>query len=549
MTITENPPEAPEAPKVPEVPQAAVAPERRAAALPTGLAGWVTTVDHKRIGRLYMGVSFVVLAGALVVGGLLALERIDATAAQILNLDSVLQLLSLYRFGLVFAGVLPLLLGLAIAVVPLQVGAYRIAFPRAAAASFWGWLLGSGLMVLAYAANGGPGGGDPEAVDLFLVSLGMVVVSLLLGAVCVVVTTLTMRTAGMTLGRAPLLAWSSMVTGVMLLLSLPVLVGDIILLYTDHHYGRVLFGGNLGIGSYLEWSVSQPQTYLYALIGLGVVADIVPVIAKVRQPLRFTALGAIGILGAVSFGAYLQPVLQEGVRKELVFAVAGVAAVVPVIMLFGLWVEALRSGEPPLASPLFYGIGAGLLALGGAAAGVLVPFSKLDLQGSQYELGQFNFVLLAGALAGFGGLVFWGPKLWGRRLPGRASRGLAVVGVIAVVLVALPDLILGFMDQPLGEVNFQLDQESLGKFLNGASFAGYVLLLIVSVAFAALAVRYFGRAGQVVDGDPWDGQTLEWATSSPPPADEDFAEWVGEVSSPEPLLDRKEARASEEVKA
>lgn len=545
MTITENPPEVQDATEAAAA--AAAAPERRPAPVPTGFAGWVMTVDHKRIGRLYMGVSLVVLVGATLVGGLLALERIDATATQILNLDSVVQLLSLYRFGIVFAGVLPLLLGLSIAIVPLQVGAYRIAFPRAAAASFWGWVLGSGLMILAYVLNGGPGGGDSEAVDLFLVSLGMVVVSLLLGAVCVVATTLTMRTAGMTLGRAPLLAWSALVTGVMLLLSLPVLVGDIILLYADHHYGRVLFGGNLGVATYLDWSISQPQTYLYALIGLGVIADVVPVMAKARQPIRFTVLGAIGVLGAVSFGAYLQPILHEEVRQELLFTFASVVAVVPVVVLLALWAQALKSGKPRLASPLFYTLGAGLLALGGAAAGVLVPFTKLGLQSSQYELGQFNFVLLAGGLAGLGGLVFWGPKLWGRRLPGRASRGLAVFGFVAAGLVALPDIILGFMDQPLGEVNFQLDQEGFGKFLNAASFVGYVLLLIVVVAFVALAARYFGRAGEVVDGDPWDAQTLEWATSSPPPAGEDFTEWVGEVASPEPLLDRKEERASTEV--
>ena len=197
MTITDNPPEVQESAE--PAATTTVAPERRPAPLPGGLAGWVMTVDHKRVGRLYIAVSLVVVGAALVIGGLLALERVDVTPGQIIHSDAVGQMLSLYRYGLVFAGVLPLLLGLAIAIVPLQVGAYRIAFPRAAAASFWGWLLGSGLMILAYGLNGGPGGGDSEAVDLFLVSLGMVVVSLLLGALCVVTTCLTMRTAGMTL--------------------------------------------------------------------------------------------------------------------------------------------------------------------------------------------------------------------------------------------------------------------------------------------------------------------------------------------------------------
>ena len=188
MTITENRPEVEAAEATP--------PARRPVAAPSGLAGWVMTADHKRIGRMYISVSLVGVAAALVVGALLAVERVDSAGTQIVELDAVVQLLSLYRYGLVFVGVLPLLLGLAIAIVPLQVGAYRIAFGRAAALSFWGWLIGSGLMIAAYAANGGPGGGNSEAVDLYLLSLALVVVSLLLGAVCVVTTALTLRTAG-----------------------------------------------------------------------------------------------------------------------------------------------------------------------------------------------------------------------------------------------------------------------------------------------------------------------------------------------------------------
>lgn len=537
MTITENPPE------VHEAAATVAAPARRPARTPSGLAGWFMTIDHKRLGRMYVGVALVAVMGALVVGGLLAVERVDASSAQLLRLSSVLQLLSLYRYGLVFVGVLPLLLGLAIAIVPLQVGAHRIAFPRAVALSFWGWLLGSALMILSYALNGGPGGGDSEAVDLFLVSFGLLVVSLLLGTVCVVTTTLTLRTAGMTLGRMPVLAWGTFVTGSMLLLALPVLVGDLVLLYTDHHYGRLVFGGNLGVGGYLDWAVSQPQTYVYALIGLAMIGDIVPVMSRVRQPQRFTVLGALGVAAALSFGAYLQPVLSPNVTEEAFYVVTNVVAFVPVLAMLLLWGLALKAGKPRLASPLFFALGAGLMALVGAAAGALTPIKGLALDDTQYELGQFNYVLLAGLLAALGGLVFWGPKLWGRRLPGRPARALAVFGLLGVVLISFPDLVLGVLDQPLGEVNFALSQEGLAKALNGASFVGYLLLLAVVLAMVALAARYLGSKGHEVGDDPWEGQTLEWATTSPPPAEENFAQWVGEVGSPEPLLDRKEATA------
>jgi heme/copper-type cytochrome/quinol oxidase subunit 1 len=531
MTITENRPEVEAAEPTP--------PARRPVAAPSGLAGWVMTADHKRIGRMYISVSLVGVAAALVVGALLAVERVDSAGTQLVELDAVVQLLSLYRYGLVFVGVLPLLLGLAIAIVPLQVGAYRIAFGRAAALSFWGWLIGSGLMIAAYAANGGPGGGNSEAVDLYLLSLALVVVSLLLGAVCVVTTALTLRTAGMTLGRMPILAWGAFVTGVMLLLSLSVLVGDLIMVYVDHHYGRLVFGGNTGVPAWIDWSVSQPQTYLYALIGLGAIGDIVPVMSRVRQPLRFTVLGALGVAAALSFGGYLQESMNPDIREEAVYVVTNVVAFVPVLALLALWGQAIRKGgKPRLASPLFFSLGAGLMALVGALAGALTPIDGLDLHGTQFELGQFNYVLLAGLLAGLGGVVFWGPKLWGRRIPGRPLRLLAVLGLLGVILIAFPDLVLGFLDQPLGEVNFELDQEALGNILNAASFVGYLALFLIVVAFAVLALRSFGGKGQVVPDDPWDGQTLEWTTTSPPPSG-NFTEWVGEVASPEPLLDRK----------
>ena len=285
----------------------------------------------------------------------------------------------------------------------------------------------------------------------------------------------------------------------MLLLSLPVLIGDIILVYTDHHYGRVLFGGNLGVAGWLDWSVSQPQTYRYALIGLGVVADIVPVMANVRQPLRFTVLGAIGLGGVLV--RWLHPARAEQRRAQRVplrdrgHRRGRARPHAP----RRCGPRPSRTGKPKGQSPLLYGLCAGLLAPRRRRGRRAPAVREAGPPGSQVELGQLNLVLRAGGLAALGGLVFWGPKLWGRRLPDRPAGGLAVLGLLAVGLIAVPDIILGFLDQPLGEVNFQLDQENLGKFLNGASFVGYVLLFVVLIAFVAPrhpVLRHEGRAGR-----------------------------------------------------
>ena len=158
-----------------------------------GVADWLTTTDHKRIGRLYVGVSLVALVGSLVVAALLAAERIS-TSGTIVELGSLTQLFAVYRFGLTYVVMLPLLLGLAVAVVPLQVGARSIAFPRTAMSGFWAWLLGSVLAVYSIVANGGPNGGNKRFVDLFLLASILCIVGLLATTVSVTTSILTTRT-------------------------------------------------------------------------------------------------------------------------------------------------------------------------------------------------------------------------------------------------------------------------------------------------------------------------------------------------------------------
>ncbi len=506
----------------------------RAAPRPaTGVGGWLTTVDHTRIGRLYMAVALLVALAALGLAALLAFERIDPADLQLFDADSVGQLGELYRWGLVFGVVLPLLLGLACAVVPLQVGAGTIAFARAAAFSFWTWLLGLALLFAAFAMNGGPGGGGENGVDLFLAALALTAAALLVLAVCLGATIITLRPPGMFLDEVPLFSWSVLVTVVMLLASVPVLIALCILLFVDHRYGtRQLFGGNLGVTDHLRWAVEQPQVYLYALPALGFVADAMATTARVRQPHRNVLLIALGMGGFVGFGAFAQVAFGPEVQTELVFLALGLAAVLPPLVVLALGALALRTGRPRLIPPLAWAAATGLMALVGAAVGALTGWKGLDLVGTAYQVAQSDYVLLAGLLAGVGGLYYWGPKLFGRRLPAGPSIGLALLGLAGVVLAAFPQVILGFLGQPALAVSF--DEVDAGGALNTLVLIGYALLALTVLAAIGLALRGFAT-GEPAGDDPWDGQTLEWATTSPPsPFPDDLA-----VTSPEPLLDRK----------
>src|SRR5262249_30341022 len=150
----------------------------------SGVASWLTTADHKRIGRLFVGFSLTALLGVAGIGALLGFERIDTKSID-LDSGSLDQLFSLFRVGLVFMVAIPLVLGIAIAVVPLQVGSRALAFPRAAALGLWTWLTGTGIVIAAYCMNGGPNGGDANAVDLFLAGLGLAVIGLIVAAATV----------------------------------------------------------------------------------------------------------------------------------------------------------------------------------------------------------------------------------------------------------------------------------------------------------------------------------------------------------------------------
>jgi heme/copper-type cytochrome/quinol oxidase subunit 1 len=514
MTLTETRPEAAEA--------VVAASRLEPVPSPDGPIGWLTTADHKRIGRLYLGAGLIGAVGSL---ALTALAAVDGTSDSDLLGDALTQVSSLGAVGLVFCGVLPLLLGLGIALVPLQIGARAIAFPRAAALSFWGWLLGSGTMVASYLANGGPGGGKNRAVDLWILSFGLVLVSLLLAAVCLVTTLLALRTPGMSLGMVPMFAWSWFVTGAVLLLSLPVLVGIVIYLYVDHHYGRQVFGGNEGIGTYIGWAFRQPASLVYALPVLGLLADAVPTFTRRRQPLAGMVRGAIGVAGLLAMG--IAGTSFDGrVDSRFVFIAVSVAAAVPVLVVLALVLQNLAGGVRKVSAPMVVSVLGGLLVLAAAAAGVLYPFEGLELVGTSFEAGQLHLALGAGLVGALAGATYWLPKLTGRLLPNGPAAGLGLLTALAGLLIGVGPIIGGF-------------SSGSAQAANGILAAGAILGAVAVAAFALLALRS-QTAGASAGDDPFDGQTLEWATTSPPPAG-NFAGELAPVVSAQPLLDRKDA--------
>lgn len=508
-------------------------------------SGWLTTADHKRIGRLFIGSGLLFGLAALAVGVILGVGRLDP-ADSILQSDAVGQLFSLHRVALSFLVVAPLLLGICLAVVPLQLGSRSLAFPRAAALGYWAWDFGAVMVIIAFIANGGPGGGEPLMVDLFLLGLALSLIGLVIAAASLVVTVLTSRAPGMTLDRVPMLAWSALVGGVALVISLPVLVGDLVLLAVDHQYANQAFGGNARILSWIGWSMTQPATFVLVIPALGAVVDILVTVSRRRHPMRGVIMAGIGIFATAMLAAVTQVPHElrwsgttngDKIKDLLPYAFFNLLPLLGVFVTIATAGMVLQRNKPKITAGLLFGLLGGMCVLGGVATHALTPIVDLQLGGTVYEEGVFVLLTGGAILAALGALAHWGPKLSGRQLP-KAIGGLALLGFAGTKLAALPLLVAGFQGQPAGAVTFG-EYELSPQLLNGIAAVGQLLLFAAVLFFALALLASFIGKGAAAGDDPWDGQTLEWATSSPPPAD-NFAD-LHTVSSAEPLLDLKPA--------
>jgi heme/copper-type cytochrome/quinol oxidase subunit 1 len=482
----------------------------------------------------------------LVLGAGLALEllvRIDLTDADdfvVLDADTFGQVFVMSKDLLIFGGVVPLFIGLALYVVPLQIGAPNLAFPRAGLLSFWGWFASGGLLITSYSINGGPYGGEPDGVDLYMLALAGVFMSLLLASVSLAATVLTMRAPRLFLDVSPPFAWSALISAAMLMVTLPVALAQLALLYVDHRYGRLYMGGNFGVFEQLEWLYRTPQLYVYAVPALGAVAELVPVWSKARQVQSPIVAYAIGAFGLAGFGAASQltnePLYFED-YQGLLNVVLNVLALLAVLGLLGVWAVTLaRSpGLPRLDAAFLSGLAAGfmfLVATVQAVLGVVMDWSEVadrevDLLLTTWTSASQALMLGAVLLAGFAALAFWAPKIWGRRLNEPISLLALLVAFAGALLAGVGPAVAGaFQDQPylvfddpnLTSTYVQVVEEVGDADAFSAIGAVGIGLLLAAVALLLLnmVISLLFRVSAVADADPWGAQTAEWALPSPP---------------------------------
>jgi cytochrome c oxidase subunit 1 len=537
MAVTETPP---------ETVAAASADASTAPAAATGLAAVLGSGDHKVVGRIYVVASLAFGLLVLALAQAFGIEAISTSSNDdVFGASVAYQAFSLMRVGGIFLVALPLVIGIAMVVVPLQVGAKTIAFPRAAAASLWGWLLGSLLLLGSYLANGGPGGGSTEAVRLWIASMGLLVVSVLVASICLATTVFALRAPGLSMDRVPMFAWSVATAAVLWLLTLPVLFGLLVIMYVDNRHAGAIYNGSSGtLYGAISWLFRNPQIYVVAIPVLGFAHDVAATSSKARSRGRSIVQPAIGAFATLSFGAFLVAPTEAALESATV-VVMSVLAVLPVLAVLAVFADAVRKPGFAFNAGVGYA-GAALLVLllttvagaVGAIPGVLEATGD-TVAGNIFFLGINHGAVLAALIGGLGGATWWATKV-GRR-PADAKLGMLapLVLLAGAVLVVLPDLISGIAGS---------GQELFADYTGGIEGLNIVVAIGVGVvalgtlaAIASLLPLLSAPEGTEVAADPWEGQTLEWLTASPPPL-ENFDADLAVVTSAEPLYDLREEK-------
>jgi heme/copper-type cytochrome/quinol oxidase subunit 1 len=507
---------------------------------------WLTTADHKRLGITYLffALLFLLVGGAL--GTALKLE-LAGTGTQIVG-DHFSRVFSEHATVSVFLFLAPAWVGLAAYVVPLQIGAARLAFPRLMALSLWLYVFGGALLVLSYmlgsphasltsalpaqAVEGGAG----TPTDLWVLSLGMVAVAAVLAAGSLAVTILKLRVDGLTMNRLPMFTTAAFVTSLGVIVATPMFVAGLALLYIDQHWGGQLFAeGTLGadvVWRHTVWLFGRPELFLLTLPGLGAAADIVSTHARRPflddRPVR----ALIALFGILSLGALWLPhnaahALALPSPAALHAALGGVVGLIVLILLGTLAKGRVR----PHVSLLFV---AGFVVLLAFAAANAVIAGVAGVHGHAWTEGHLHVAVFgAPTLLVAGAIYHWAPKMFGRHLSAGAGGGVFLLLFGGFLLMGLGDYLLGYNGAPNHVKDFGPGHD-WGTYTQLGT-VGAVLLAAGALVLAADLVRVAAGQGSAAVDDPYEGLTLEWATASPPPPANFDA--VPEVRSAYPVRD------------
>src|SRR3954468_13318890 len=410
----------------------------------SGLLGdWATTVDHKKIGLLYILMSLVFL----VIGGVEALLmrwQLMVPRGTFIGPDTFNQMFTMHGTTMVFFMGMPILIGMANYLVPLMIGARDMAFPRLNALGFWVTLFGGLLVYLSFITGGPPAIGwfayapltentfaRSAATDFWALGLMVSGVGTLAAAVNFIPTILTMRAPGMALWKVPFFVWTMLWTSVLIVFAIPPLTAGLAMVLLDRNLGAHFFdvqnGGSALLWQHIFWFFGHPEVYILILPVFGMVTEIIPVFArKVLFGYEFMA-AATAAITFISMGVWAHHMFTVGMGRtaDLFFVVSTLLVSIPTGIKFFNWLATMYGGRVSLASPMLFCMGFLSMFLIGGLTGIMLGAAPFDFQlsDSYFVIGHFHFVLIGGTLFGvFAGIHYWYPKVTGRMLSERQAR-------------------------------------------------------------------------------------------------------------------------------
>ena len=534
------------------------APDAASAAPPRGgLGAWLTTTDHKRIGLLYIGTALIFFLIAVVFAMLMRTQLIRPDMG-LLSPEAYNQIFSMHGTTMVFLFGMPILIGLANYLVPLQIGARDMAFPRANALSYWLLLFGGLLLYSSFLFGGALDTGwfsyapltlkaysPHDGVTFWIVSLVLLGGSSILGAINFIVTCLRFRAKGMGFWQMPIFSIATYFNSYLILFAIPSLSAAVAMLYFDRQFGTSFFdptgGGDPIIWQHLFWFFGHPEVYILILPAFGIMSEVVPVFS--RKPLfgRESMIVMLGVIGLLGFLVWAHHMFATGLPSFFNAVMAGTSMLIAIptgVKIFN-WLATMWGGSLRFKTPLLYACGLIALFTVGGITGVTLAVVPWDWQvtDTYYVVAHFHNVLLAGTIfAVFAGIYYWFPKVTGRYLDDRLGKVQFWLTAIGFSVTFFPMYALGILGMPRRVYTYAPD---LGwNTLNLVSSLGGYLLAFAFVLLVYNLVRS-ARSGVVAGDNPWRAWTLEWATASPPPHD-NFSR-LPLVRSERPLLDLEQA--------
>jgi cytochrome c oxidase subunit I+III len=501
-----------------------------------GLWGWLTSVEHKSIGKRYVITTFVFFLLGGIEAGMMRLQ-LARPENRLLDPDQYNQYFTMHGTTMMFLFGVPSVLAIGLYLVPLAVGTRNVAFPRLNAFGYWTYLIGGLFLYAGFFTNTGPDAGwfnyvplsgpqysPGKRVDIWAQTITFTEIAALVAAVEIIITVFKQRAPGMSLNRLPLYVWAILITAFLTLFAMPSVALASAMLAFDRLVGTHFFnpaeGGDPLLWQHLFWFFGHPEVYIMFIPATGYVSSIIPVFARRKMYGHTLLVLALVATGFASFGLWVHHMFATGLPQlgQSFFTAASLMIAIPSGLQVFCWIATLWAGRPRFATPLLFAIGFIVLFVQGGITGVMVASVPFDQQAHDtyfivahlhyVQVGSFVFPL-------FGAIYYWFPKMMGRMLSETLGKWHFWLFFTGMNVTFLPMHWLGLMGMT----------RRVYTYLPETGWGPLNMLATVGTGFMAVAVLVFlanlfisARSGALAGDDPWDASSLEWSVSSPPPA-------------------------------